>query len=67
MHQPELMERQNMLLAVPGTVEAEDAGHLEGGPGHGGYSPAASFVSVFFPVGRRVLSGFLERGGFSRV
>jgi len=33
-HQPELMERQAILFAVPCAVEAEDAGHLEGGPGH---------------------------------
>ena len=67
MHQAELMEGQAMLFAVPRTVEAEDAGHLEGGPGHEGYSPSAWFVSVFFPVGRRVRSGavFLERSGFS--
>jgi hypothetical protein len=31
-HQPELMERQVMPLTVPGSVDAEDAGHLEGGP-----------------------------------
>ena len=44
MHQPELMEWQAMLFAVPGTVGAEDAGHLKGGPGHlelsgGGFLP----------------------------
>ncbi|HZL55929.1 MAG TPA: hypothetical protein VFC21_02540 [Bryobacteraceae bacterium] len=56
-HQPELMERQSVLLAVSRAVEAEDAGHLEGGPGHGGYWPSAGFGSVFFRAGRRVLSG----------
>jgi hypothetical protein len=44
MHQPELMKRQCMLLAIPGAVGAEDAGHLEGGPGQadltGGGFPA---------------------------
>jgi len=35
MHQPQLMKRQVMLLAIPGAVGAEDAGHLEGGPRQG--------------------------------
>jgi hypothetical protein len=37
-HQTELMEGQAMLLAVPGAVGVEDAGHLEGGPGHVGFN-----------------------------
>ena len=36
LHQPELMEGQAMLFAVPGAVGAEDAGHLKGGPGQSG-------------------------------
>jgi hypothetical protein len=37
-HQTELMEGQAMLFAVPGAVGVEDAGHLEGGPGHVGFN-----------------------------
>jgi hypothetical protein len=33
LHQSELMKRQGMLFAVSGAVGAEDASHLEGGPG----------------------------------
>ena len=63
MHQAELMERQAMLLAVPGAVSAEDAGHLEGGSGHGGLpGGGCRFFSLF--AGR---AESFERGCFLRT
>src|ERR1019366_5366075 len=69
MHQPELMERQAMLLAVPGPVGAEDVGHLEGGPGHGGLT-GGGFLQFSLPADRSeglTRPAFCDRGVFAAV
>src|ERR1022692_966930 len=63
MHKPELMERQAMLLAVPGPVGAEDVGHLEGGPGHGGLT-GGGFLQFSLPADR---TEGLDRARFLRT